>query len=433
MKIRRRLKPERNISIIDYLPEDVLCQIFSHFDLVDLKSMSLVCKLFCSLSSSLAHKLTLKDSSLTYSDFQRLFKRFSCVKKIVTRNISIQDTALLAICKSDLNLEKLQLLQLQNPEAPTIENMSMSRVIKGIKSLQLGWFDGTATKLQVVEFINLFRSLTELDIFGRQWTDKLIYKVTLKLPNLRKISLAFNDVATDKTLVILSTNCPKLESVDFCWCKKFTPEALSTFFCNNPQLSSLVMPDFESLTIYEVSKVVQGIRALKSLNHLSLDSNHLEDALLIGIAESRPPLKSLIIDKTFSRKYTMVGLSCLLSACTSLESLDIHLPYRKSTICKADDGVMSTAVKKLPNLKHITLWLRIVCQATLFSLVENCPLLETIHIMSNINPRKVHFDQGMVRPTKKNYSIKLIVIKPKDLEIQFWPMLKSYCPNLKEK
>ncbi|KAL9665213.1 hypothetical protein QQ045_020625 [Rhodiola kirilowii] len=427
-KCKRRCKRQHERkSIIDYLPEDVLYQIFTHLDEIDLKSTYLVCRLFRSLSSSLVRKLTLKDSSLTYSQLQRLFKRFPDVKNIcIYRGFhELVDNVLLEISESDLNLEKLKLpllensMNRQNLEAPTIDIMSISRVIKGIKSLHLGWFDTSATKLQ------------NLNICYR-WKDKLIHKVTSKLPNLRKISLAYNYVATDKTLVILSTNCPKLESVDFRWCKKFTPEALYTFFCNHPQLSSVGMPEFQSSTFYKVSKVmVQCMQVLKNLNHLSLDSDHLEDAVLIELAESPPPLKSLAIHHSFSQMYTMVGLSRLLSTCPSLESLDIFLPHRKPQNCTTQDAEMSTVVNRLPNLKHIAVRSRVVCRATLFSLIHNCPLLERIWLMSDSHPTELSNDQSMVRPAKKNYSIKSIEISPKDSKIQLWPMVKTCCPNLK--
>ncbi|KAL9663384.1 hypothetical protein QQ045_018770 [Rhodiola kirilowii] len=242
LKLNRRRKPKRK-SIIHYLPEDVLYEIFTRLDKIDLKSISLVCKFFRSLSGSLVTKLFLNDSSL---NFRKLFKRFSCVKTIVFDDISELDNALLAISKSDLNLEKLQLplfeygMNAQYPERHTIKNMSKSSVIKGIKSLDVNWFDGAVPR-QVIEFINLFPSIIELNITcGYRWKDKLIHKVTSKLPNLRKISLCYSKVATDKILAILSTNCPKLESFKFQkW--EFTPEAMYKFFWNNPKMSSVYM------------------------------------------------------------------------------------------------------------------------------------------------------------------------------------------------
>ncbi|KAL9663745.1 hypothetical protein QQ045_019136 [Rhodiola kirilowii] len=123
---------ETESIITQRLPEDVLRLIFSYLDDIDLKSTSLVCKLLCSLSSPFVRKLTLRYS---YSDLQRLFKRFPGVT-----NIHIHDyfpklnNALLAISNSDL---KLQSLHIPVPEVITIANMSTSKVINSIKSLQL--------------------------------------------------------------------------------------------------------------------------------------------------------------------------------------------------------------------------------------------------------------------------------------------------------
>ncbi|KAL9658967.1 hypothetical protein QQ045_030941 [Rhodiola kirilowii] len=386
---------------LDYLPEDALCQIFSHLHHYDiLKSSSLVCKQFCSLSSPLVHRLSPSNTSLTYYDFDRLFKRFPDVKNICIDDFHELDKTLLAISKSDLNLEKLRLplleysMNLQYPEASTIENMSMSRVIKDLavgeltKSLELRSLTCLISDFNLPESIQL--NLNN----NYRWNDKIIHKVTSKLPNLQKISLNYNDVLTDQTLVILSTNCPKLESVDFRW------------------LSSVGMPNFDSYLVYKVSKVVLCVQILKNLNRLSLESDHLEDAVLIALAESQHPLKHLLIDHSMSQKYTMAGLSKLLSAYPGLESLDIHLPHRKHKNCETHDAEMSIIVKKLPNLKQIT----------------NCPLLETIVIErddGHLRAKEACDHAGMERPTKKNYSIKSIQIIPKAelKEVQFLKMI----------
>ncbi|KAL9663887.1 hypothetical protein QQ045_019281 [Rhodiola kirilowii] len=425
-------------SIIDYLPEDVLCQIFSHLHRLDiLKSTSLICKLFCSLSSLLVHELTLKDSSLTCSDLQRLFKRFPCVKKIRIEFPKL-DNALLAICNFDLNLEKLEFwlrdMNLQYPETQTMEIMSTSKVIKGIKSLLLYRFHRRIKWQQVVEFINLFPSLTELDIGnGYRLNDVLIQKVTSNLPNLRKIDLCCNHRLTDTTLDTLSSNCPKLEAVNFQMCERFTPEGLYKFFCNNPQLNSVHMPKYFLLAA-SISKVVKCMQVLQNLNHVSLEDDVVHDAVLVALAESRPPLKSLVISCYLSQKYTMTGLSRLLSTCPDLESLEVNLPDAES--CSTHDGDMSIVVKRLPKLKHIVVWSCIVCQATLFSLVQNCPLLETILFMrmDNGSAKQALCDQeGIPRPTKKNYSIKFISVNV-NTESDTWLLstVEPYCPNLRK-
>ncbi|KAL9663495.1 hypothetical protein QQ045_018882 [Rhodiola kirilowii] len=425
-------------SIVHYLPEDVLCQIFSRLDHIDLKSASLVCKLFCSVSSSLLKKLILKSSSsrLSYFNLQRRFKRFSSVQEIRI-NFRKLDNALLAITKSDLNLERLELSQLECPmKTRTIETMSTSRVINSIKSLNFSAYRGLPIG-QVIRFINLFPSLIEL-AFSYEWKPKYkgIHKVLLNIPNVRKITHNWSPFGpADRTLDILSsTNCPKLESVDFGKCT-FTPEALFKFFCNNPQLTSVYMPNLHSPSIYKASKVVECIRVLRRLNHLSLAFCLVQDAVLIALAESRPTFKSLLLDLPRTEKYTMAGLSQLLSACPGLESLEVSLPYCQFKNCRTYDEEMSMLVHRLPKLKHIKVLFSVVCQATLFSLVQNCPLLETIVLLSDGNyrySRDVYCDQGMTRPTKKNYSIKSIKICPWDTNIWLWETVESYCPNLRK-
>ncbi|CAM8882868.1 unnamed protein product [Rhodiola kirilowii] len=337
-------------TTINHLPEDVLCQIFSH---IDLNSTSLVSKLFCSLSSPLLHELYLsRNSSLTYSDLQMLFNRFTGVKKIYMINCLKLDNVLMAISNSGLNLEKLYLSSSMNahpyPEPQTIEIMSTSTVIKSIKSLHLNdrfnGHPGKQQQQQLIEFIHMFPSLIEFD-FTHLWDDNGIHKITLKLPNLQKVNIGYNiGAVTDKTLDILSSNCPKLDTVNFHW--MFTPKALYTFFLNNPQLSSVHMPEFYSHSISEVAKCMQ---VLQNLSHLSLESNIVQDAVLIALAKSRPPLKSLRLGGC-DNNYTMGGLIPLLSACPGLEELKIHLPVPNNN---THDAEMSIAVTRLPELKHI--------------------------------------------------------------------------------
>ncbi|KAL9665272.1 hypothetical protein QQ045_020687 [Rhodiola kirilowii] len=423
-------------TTINHLPEDVLSRIFSHLVDIDLNSTSLVSKQFCSLSSPLLHKLylcKLRDSSLTYSDFQRLFKRFTGVKQIYIFVCPKLDDVLIAISNSGLNLEKLYLsdvikAQYQYPEPQTMEIMSTSKVIKSIKSFHLNdAFDhNPGQHQQFLEFINMFPSLIEFDFtYIYILDDNVIHKVTSKFLNLQIVTISNVGMITDKTLDILSSNRPKLEIVDFQGCRKFTPEALYTFFCNNPQLSSVDMPRFYSPSI---SKVVECMQVLRNLSHISLESNTVQDAVLIALAISRPPLKSLRLGGS-GNNYTMGGLIPLLSACPGLEKLNIPLPVSNNN---THDAEMSIAVGRLPKLKHIVVsYHTLVCQATLFSLVQNCPLLEIIWVRS-ISKAKVKqvFDQGMARPTKKNYSIKLIVIDPKDSNMVLLSTLESYCPNL---
>ncbi|KAL9664374.1 hypothetical protein QQ045_019774 [Rhodiola kirilowii] len=162
----------------------------------------------------------------------------------------------------------------------------------------------------------------------------------------------YGTTVTDKTLDTLSSNCPKLESVNFQGSSWFTPEALYTFFFNNPQLSSVDMPHLCSPSI---SKVVECMKVLQNLNHLSLVSDIVQDAVLIALAKLRPPLKSLRLrgSDNNNNKYTMSGLILLLSACPGLEKLKVHLPVPHFENSNIHDAEMSKVVKRLPKLKHI--------------------------------------------------------------------------------
>ncbi|KAL9664589.1 hypothetical protein QQ045_019994 [Rhodiola kirilowii] len=341
----------------------------------------------------------------------------------------------MAISNSGLNLDKLYLCNdmgaLKYPEPQTMEVMSTSKVIKSIKSIHLNYaFDYYPGQDQLIDFINMFPSLIEFD-FSYQWDDEGVQMVTSKFPNLRKVSIMYGTTLTDTTFDTLSSNCPKLESVNFQGSSWFTPESLYTFFCNNPQLSSVDMSDFHSPSI---SKLVECMQVLQNLNHLSLESDIVQDAVLIALAESRPPLKSLRL-RGLGNEYTMGGLIPLLSACTGLEKLNVYLPFPHRGNNNSHDVEMSIVVKRLPRLKHIEVYFpTVVCQATLFSLVQNCTLLETIRIgCGSMGKVKQMCDQRMASPTKRNYSIKSIVIDSKDSNILLLSTLKLYCPNLRHK
>uniref|UniRef100_A0A7N0UZS1 F-box domain-containing protein n=1 Tax=Kalanchoe fedtschenkoi TaxID=63787 RepID=A0A7N0UZS1_KALFE len=434
---------KQRVTTIEDLPADLLQQVFSHVPDFDPKLISLVSKQFLSVLNPTVRKLAITDSS-SESHFQRLFRRFPCVKKIHVSSLKI-DGALKAISSSDLALEKLQLwmfeypMAVEYPGSDTMSKMSTSRVIRSVGSLQISWFlvGGADRKLvrarRMIDFVRLFPSLTELDFrYSFCWRNGGVESVTWKLPNLRRINLQDNRWLTDEIVAVLSLNCPNLESVNFEGCPNFTLDALHTFFRNNPRLVSVDLPRLPSASI---PKMIECVRILKNVTHFSTGYGCVEDAVLQELAKSAPPLKSLILEYTFSPRYSMEGVSALLMACPGLERLTIDLPY--STGVRTQDRKMSEIVKELPSLKLISVQSRYPCLMTLFSLVWNCPLLETVRLARDPDPAKnmisVFPGAAGARPMKENYSIRSIEIRPQDnIARILLGAIHPYCPNLRK-
>ncbi|CAM8945541.1 unnamed protein product [Rhodiola kirilowii] len=232
MEPSKRIKTNLSSSttILD-LPSDPLLLILSRLDKIDLRSLSLVSKPFLHLSNHFVRKLTFKTLPDDRS-FTHIFNRFSSVNQI---NLSTEhvDHALIAISKSQLNLEALKITNC--PTYPEKQQMlSLSGKLK-IKSLSLFWFSKAKVD-QVVEFIRLFPLLEELYFgFSYKWDDAGIERLSSMVPNLRKIDLSRNLRLTDRSLYALSVNCVNLEYICIAGCDKLTPQGFCTFLlgCRN--------------------------------------------------------------------------------------------------------------------------------------------------------------------------------------------------------
>ncbi|KAL9665004.1 hypothetical protein QQ045_020413 [Rhodiola kirilowii] len=418
-------------TILD-LPSDTLLQILSLLDKDDLQSISLVSKSFLVLSNHCVRKLTFK-ALPNDSTFRKIFTRFSSVKGIVIHSTRIA-RALTAISNSNLNLEALKIVG--RPAYPSQQHMlSLAGRLK-IKSLAFDWFSKVRID-KIIEFIQLFPALEALHFdvhfgFHVELKDAEVESLSLAVPNLRKIDFSLNNHLTDRALYALSANCVNLEYIGMGRCYyNFTPEGFCNFLLKCRNLKYLEVPFF--LKFPESALLLaEAVSACENLHHLSIRSTLMRDDMLVTIAKSRASLKSLqmtVYDSEPNSGFTMTGLSAILCAFQSLTRLHISLPPPESD--NFLDKKMSKLVKSLPCLNNIFISSYCPIYTTLFSLIENCPLLEWIYLWMNLPAPDQHYTVHMPQLIRKNYTVKHITIVPRPVD-SFKIALGSFCPSLKK-
>ncbi|KAL9683554.1 hypothetical protein QQ045_015376 [Rhodiola kirilowii] len=427
MESSKRIKSDLSTlkTILD-LPSDTLLLILSRLDQKDHQSLSFVSKPFLDLSNHFVRELTFKTLPNDRS-VRQIFTRFSFVNRI-TLNTNRIARALTAISKSQLKLEALRITGC--PTYPKQYHMvSLSGKLK-IKSLALVWFSKVKAD-QVVEFIRLFPSLEELYFeFSYEWDDAGIESLSLMVPNLRKIDLGRNRGLTDRSLYALSSNCVNLEHIEIVGCEKFTPQGFCTFLLGCRNLRYLDLPCFRLFPASDLL-LAETVSACENVQHLLINYSLIRDATLGIIAKSRASLTSLYM-KTCSMPpnvaYSMTGLSSMLCAFQGLKRLAICLPLPESD--KFVDKKMSELVKSLPCLSVIAITSYCPIYATLFSLIENCPLMEYMYVKMNISAHDWRRKAPVARLVRKNFSVKHINLLPSP-DATFKIALASFCPCVK--
>ncbi|CAM8936513.1 unnamed protein product [Rhodiola kirilowii] len=416
-------------TILD-LPSDLLKLILSLLDKNDLRSLSLVSKPFLVLSNHYIRKLTFKTLP-SDSTFRKIFTRFSSVKGIVIQSTRIA-RALIAISNSNLNLEALKIVGCQAYPSQQ-HKLSLAGRLK-IKSLAFNWVSKVRMD-KIIEFIQLFPALEALHFgdngFHVELKDAWVESLRLAVPNLRKIHFSLNHYLTDRALYALSANCVNLEHVGISSCYfDFTPEGFYNFLLRSRNLKYLLqVPSFPESDLL----VAEAVSACENLHHLSIRSTFMRDDKLVAIAKSRASLKSLKMvahDPETNSAYTMTGLSAMLCAFQSLSRLHISLPLPPLESDNFLDKKMSELVKSLPCLNNIFISSYCPIYATLFSLIENCSLLEWISLLTSLPAPDQHYTVPMPQLIRKNYTVKHITIIPSPAD-SFKIALGSFCPSLK--
>uniref|UniRef100_A0A7N0URB1 F-box domain-containing protein n=1 Tax=Kalanchoe fedtschenkoi TaxID=63787 RepID=A0A7N0URB1_KALFE len=449
----------RKQGILD-LPSDTLLLIVAQLDRKDVESVSLVSKHFLSLTNQLVRKLTFLKLPLRNSTLQKLLTRFSSVNEI-DLDCRRVPRVLSAVLSSQLNVECLHIRGSPGHECPSQneqhQTLRLCGSLKKLKTLSLGCCFCRVGEERFAQLIHPFPSLEELNLSDcaypsvedewiarhdykkmmrfngcARWSssDDQIRKLTATIPNLRKMEISFYcERPTDLSLDSLSANCVNLEEISFLGLTKFTPPGLCTFLHRLRNLRSIDLPgywspgsEFHPLGS-EFHPLVEVISASENLSHLSLETDMIQDNILCAIAKSSPPLPltSLSMENPTLclHGYTMTGVSAMLSAFQRFTRLSIKLPGAPD-----EDMIMSQLVKSLVCLKGFSVASQCPIYATLFSLIDNCPVLESIwlHASRDVPPNYT--------TVKKNFSIKRISLHPAPHTLLKMG-LKSVCPSVK--
>uniref|UniRef100_A0A7N0U5A5 F-box domain-containing protein n=1 Tax=Kalanchoe fedtschenkoi TaxID=63787 RepID=A0A7N0U5A5_KALFE len=412
-------------SILDF-PSDLLLLILNRLDQNDLRSISLASKSFRPLTNQIVRKLTFSKPLPTDRAFRKIFTQFFSVDEITIHSTRVGRT-LEAISSSRLDLKTLRI---QGCPSSLKQNhvLSLRGRFEKLKALNLRWFANAGVD-QIIEFIQLFPALEELDFSSSgQWNDVGIERLTLEVPNLRKINLAGNMGLTDRSLNALAVNCANLEYVNFKRCGNLTLQCFCTFLSKRQNLRSLDLPTFFTSPQTLFLSLAESISSCKNLGHFSTNRRMIGDEFLSVIAKSPSSLTSFTINPGGGGciYYTMEGLSTVLCAFPCLTRLVVCLP---SYWYSSQDAQMSELVKSLPDLTDITVTSYRPINETLLSLIENCPVLKYITLRSDTGYITSHCVAPP--PTRKNYSIERISLYPEP-DTLLKTTLEWLCPSLKK-
>ncbi|KAL1340377.1 hypothetical protein HN51_026773 [Arachis hypogaea] len=345
----------------------------------DLESISMVCKLFLSISSQIQHSLKIFDQTVEL--IPNLFMRFP---KLTVLDLSYfngnLEGLLHQISQSGLDLDSLNL---SHQRKLPIEGLSeLSLVMKNLRVLicsNIGSLDDSDLEVMA----SCFPLLQEVDIsfpLDSRVSDFGISKLSLMLENLQKINLSGNHLLTDQSLLALCRNCVSLEEVLFLSCFRITQLGIVSAIRFRGNLASIAFniekrrihgPGLAPMPISQ--DLIGALKCLERLIAIDLSSSFISDELLSSVAEGCHILKKLILQGCCN--FTFAGISCVLSKCQYVECLDLGKVDFLTDQCIAKLSMFLLNVTSI-NLSGC-------CQLTnsaFFTLTRNCTLLAEIRM-----------------------------------------------------
>ncbi|MED6208215.1 hypothetical protein PIB30_042949 [Stylosanthes scabra] len=345
----------------------------------DLGSVSMVCKLFLSISNQIQHSLKIFDKTVDL--IPNLFLRFPKLKALDLSYFNGNLEVLLnQISQSELELDSLHLSnQMKLPIEGFRELGSAMKNLRVLICSNIGSLDDSDLEVMAT----CFPLLQELDIsfpLDSQASDFGISKLSLMLENLQKINLSGNHLITDQSLFALCRNCLSLKEVLFLSCFGITQLGIASAIQIQSNLASIAF-NIEKRRIHGHGlapmpinqDLIDALKSLERLIAIDLSNSFISDELLSSISEGCHILKKLVLQGCCN--FTFAGISCLLSKCQYVECLDLG---------KADfltDQCITKLSMFLLNVSSINL--SGCCQLTnsaFFTLTRNCTLLTEIRM-----------------------------------------------------
>ncbi|XP_058783488.1 F-box/LRR-repeat protein 3-like [Vicia villosa] len=361
------------------LPEDCWEHVFKLFlnqegDHQFLQSLSMVSKLFLSMTSRYRVSLTISNQTLPF--LPRLLQRFT---NLTSLNISCfsgdRNTLLYQISCFPLQLKSLNLSN--HPTIPMNGLRVFSQKITTLTSLICSNI-GHIRKTDLSLIANCFPLLEELDLrtpkFIDLYEDFEIRDFTLALPKLRKVNLSGIYYINDSSIFHLCKNCKHLEEIVMIKCECLTHTGIALALRERPTLKSFAITIFEKVEGMVISlELINSLRSLKCLSNLDLSFSRISDELLSSLAAEHLPLKRIVLGHCSN--YSYAGIFNLLYQSQFLQ----HLDLQNATVL--NDYRAAKLSSFLINLKSINFsYCWNLTEKTLFALVKSCPFLDEIRM-----------------------------------------------------
>ncbi|XP_062089944.1 F-box/LRR-repeat protein 3 [Humulus lupulus] len=371
------------------LPDECWELVFNFVeDRRNFASLSLVCKLFFSITNQLITTLAVPHPTVVV--LPRLLRRFT---RLTTVDFSEfhgdVDDHLSQISESGLDLESLNIsnrttlpiqgLRVLGSKMKKLRCLNCSKIYS-LQDSDLGLIANAIPTLEELDISYLMDEYSssangqwDVSSFTKPISDSGILTLSLKLKGLRKLNLSGNHFITDRSLVHLSTNCVQLREIIIHFCDFITPYGIALMIRGCAYLSSLSV--FGTRLCVVDSAFTDSLVSAKALCSVDLTGFVILDEMLYSMAEAHMPLKKLIL--SCCSGFTLHGIKHLLSKHQFLQYLDV-----KEANFLTDES-MFQLTKFLRNLTYINLCMCTeLTDSTFFRLIENCPVLNEINMVS---------------------------------------------------
>lgn len=423
---------EKTLELPEECWESIFKLIEKEDDRHDLSALSLVCKLFLSITNQVRKGLSIYDPTIQF--IPQLLHRFKGLRDIDLSKFhgNINDV-LYQISLSGLDLRSLNFSNQRDFRAEDLKVLSPKmKNLRCLKCSKVGSLHDNDLNL----IADLFPLLEELDISYPEHrysyslnglsnlsyfniSDSGIISLSVKLKGLRKLNLSGNHFITDKSLACLSVNCVLLNEIMIRYCDFVTQNGIALVICGCVNLNSLCA---NGIGFYSMdSRLKDSLVSNKALNSFDFSECIISDELLFSIAEACQPLNKLIVSKC--RNFSFNSISFLLRKHQSLQYLDLEA----ASFLK--DELMDNLSKLLPNITYINLSLcPKLSNSTFFILTKNCPLLSEIKMVGT----KLGCGDFTMSPVTNPRVTSLNFAQNRCLDSNSIKCFASVCPNLRQ-
>ncbi|KAH7866047.1 hypothetical protein Vadar_014825 [Vaccinium darrowii] len=380
----------------------------------DLKSPSLVCKQFLSITNRLRHKFVARGYKWCDA-LSRALERFRNLKEIALypkQTLPDVESSILKIAYSGLDLQSLCFRSFPiSPSADSFRRLGCT--MSNLKVLRCTRF-GSLSDPDLVHIADAVPRLEELDIqyptnefepsedrypelSNHMVTDAGIKTISLKLQGLRRINISGIEGCSDRSLIALSSNCVHLNEIHCCR-SRITRGGIYWVLCHSTNLTSLhAVSQAEiygsstnsSFTYDDLKICATGLREL-----IICDSMVHQERLVCSIAKAGILLEKLELGSSYDLNIN--GFTTMLRACPTLKHFKLCGEYL------VNHNEISEICRCLPNIISIYLDCCSSLMAIFSVFAKECPALSkiTLRVRSIIGPFKLIQDDFVLNQVR---------------------------------